>query len=192
MSRPLHSAPITGASPLLRAGPPASAATVLNASGIRRRRAPSHPPADQLRQRVRSIGTGLPKFRAGAADQARAASMPDTTWPILGHPPGSSRELCFSPVPMPTCHFGTSTAVRLRSPSWSPPDASRAPFPRRSPRRSSANAARGGLTPPPEGRRRRATTFITCTATQSRRTTYLTRPPLLRSWHTTETPRSCA
>src|SRR5207248_6359854 len=31
-------------------------------------------------------------------------------------------------------------------------------FPDRSPRRSSANAARGGLTPPPEGRRRRATT----------------------------------
>src|SRR5262249_5683565 len=35
--------------------------------------------------------------------------------------------------------------------SWSPPDASPAPFPRRSPRRSSANAARGGLEPPPQG-----------------------------------------
>jgi hypothetical protein len=40
--------------------------------------------------------------------------------------------------------------------SWSPPDASSAPSPCRSPRRSSANAAQGGLTPPPEGRRRRA------------------------------------
>jgi len=30
MSRPLRSAPITGASPLLRAGPPADAASVLN------------------------------------------------------------------------------------------------------------------------------------------------------------------
>ncbi len=34
--RPLRSTPITGASPLLRAGPPADAATVLNVSGIRR------------------------------------------------------------------------------------------------------------------------------------------------------------
>src|SRR5206468_929079 len=33
---------------------------------------------------------------------------------------------------------------------------SSAPSPCRSPRRSSANAAQGGLTPPPEGRRRRA------------------------------------
>src|SRR5213078_3855184 len=32
MSRPLRSTPVTEASPLLRAGPPASAATVLNAS----------------------------------------------------------------------------------------------------------------------------------------------------------------
>jgi hypothetical protein len=40
--------------------------------------------------------------------------------------------------------------------SWSLPDASRAPFPSRSPRRSSANAAEGGLTPAPVGRRRRA------------------------------------
>ena len=38
----------------------------------------------------------------------------------------------------------------------SPPDASRAPFPHRSPRRSSANAACGGLKPPTAGRLRRA------------------------------------
>jgi len=37
-----------------------------------------------------------------------------------------------------------------------PPDASRAPFPCRSPRRPSTNAAQGGLTPAPEGRRPRA------------------------------------
>jgi hypothetical protein len=47
--------------------------------------------------RAGSIGTGLPTFRAGAADQARAAYMPDTTWQILGHPPGSSRGLCPAP-----------------------------------------------------------------------------------------------
>jgi hypothetical protein len=40
--------------------------------------------------------------------------------------------------------------------SWSLPDASSAPFPCRSPRRSSANAAQGGLAPAPVGRRWRA------------------------------------
>jgi hypothetical protein len=41
--------------------------------------------------------------------------------------------------------------------SWSPPDAiTTAPFPDRSPRRSSANAASGGLAPAPVGRRWRA------------------------------------
>jgi len=34
MSRPLRSAPVTGTSPLLRAGPPARAATVLSASRL--------------------------------------------------------------------------------------------------------------------------------------------------------------
>jgi hypothetical protein len=44
--------------------------------------------------------------------------------------------------------------------SWSSPDASRAPFPPRSPRRSSANAAGGGLKPPPAGRLRRASLHL--------------------------------
>ena len=52
------------------------------------RRAPSHPPRLSA---AGSIGTRLPTFRAAAADRARAAFMPDTTWPISGHPPGSSR-----------------------------------------------------------------------------------------------------
>ena len=34
-------------------------------------------------------GTRLLTFRARAADQAHVASMPDTTWPVNGHPPGS-------------------------------------------------------------------------------------------------------
>ena len=54
----------------------------------------------------------------------------------------------------------TSTAIpetKDCAPSFrSPPDASRAPFPHRSPRRSSANAACGGLKPPTAGRLRRA------------------------------------
>jgi hypothetical protein len=44
-TRPLRSTPITGASPLLRVGPPARSATVLNSSRLRTaRNAPSHPP----------------------------------------------------------------------------------------------------------------------------------------------------
>ena len=104
------------------------------------RRAPSRSSAPQ-RGTEDSIGTGLPKFRAEAADRSRAASMPDTTWPTSGHPPGSSRDYLKAPVSMSATHFDTSSAVRSRSPSRSPPDTSRAPFPQRSPRRSSANAA---------------------------------------------------
>ena len=48
---------------------------------------------------------------------------------------------------------------------WSPPDASSAPFPRRSPRRSSTNAARGGLEPPPAGRLRRANLHLSHSTT---------------------------
>jgi hypothetical protein len=40
----------------------------------------------------RRIDARLLTFRARAADQAHAASTPDTTWPIHGHPPDSSRE----------------------------------------------------------------------------------------------------
>jgi hypothetical protein len=49
-----------------------------------------------------SIGTRLPTFRAEAADRARAAFMPGTTWPVNGYPPGSSRGYWDAPVPMPS------------------------------------------------------------------------------------------
>src|SRR4029453_8070696 len=61
MTRPLRSTPITGASPLLRAGPPA---------------------------RHGEPAARLPMFHARAADQAHAASVPGTTWPVIGLPPG--------------------------------------------------------------------------------------------------------
>jgi len=38
-----------------------------------------------------SVETRLPVFHARAADQAHAASMPGTAWPVIGHPPDSSR-----------------------------------------------------------------------------------------------------
>jgi hypothetical protein len=39
-------------------------------------------------------------FHTEAADQARVACMPDTAWPISGHPPGSSRDSVDTPVLM--------------------------------------------------------------------------------------------
>src|SRR3954451_6317288 len=134
MSQPLRSTPITRASPLLRAGPPARAASVLNAVRF--------PPSSALpldaghKHAAISIDTGLSTFHASAADQARAAFTPDTAWPVNRHPPGSSRRLLDSPVSMSTSLVVSTLhrTVRFRSPSWSPPDGSRAPFPHRSPR----------------------------------------------------------
>ncbi len=133
-----------------------------------------------------SIGASLPTFHVKAADRARVAYMPGTAWPVTGSPPDSSWNLVLAPVLMPPeTNFDTSTAIRLRSPSRSPPDASRAPFPTRSRQRSSANAAVGGLTPLPEERRRRATTFIFHAAAQSIEASYLhDNLSLLRAWHT--------
>src|SRR5215813_3965900 len=90
MSRPLRSPAITAGSPLLRAGPPADTAMVLSAS---RFLPPCALPLATRHHQHQGSGFGvrLPTFRAEAADRARAASMPDTAWPIDGHPPGSSR-----------------------------------------------------------------------------------------------------
>src|SRR5664279_5361488 len=156
MSQPLRSAPITGASSLLRAGPPARS----------HRYSTSHSfccSTHSLSPRPtitdgRSIDTRLPTFCAEAAVQAHAACMPDTAWPVSGSPPGSSRDRIDTPVLMSvheSRHFiSGSLAFVFLNPHLT---ALTLPFPRRSLRRSSANAARGGLTPPTAGRRRRAT-----------------------------------
>src|SRR5258707_10984172 len=96
MSRPLRSSPVTGDSPLLRAGPPADSASVLRASRFPSPDAlPLAAPARHHKQLSggASIGTRFPTFHAEAAEQARAASMPDTAWPVNGTParliPGS-------------------------------------------------------------------------------------------------------
>ena len=83
-----------GASQLLRAGPPASAASVLSAFGFCLGTLPlatRGPNLDPFRLAV-GIDARLPMFRARAADQAHAASAPGTTWPTVGQPPSSSRE----------------------------------------------------------------------------------------------------
>src|SRR3954453_7805618 len=51
----------------------------------------------------RRIDARLLTFRARAADQAHAAFTPGTAWPVIGHPPGSSREN--SQTPRFRCHL---------------------------------------------------------------------------------------
>jgi hypothetical protein len=159
MTRPLRSTPITGASLLLRAGPPA---------------------------RCQQAAAHLPMFHARAADQAHAASVPDTTWPVIGHPPGpapAARSMATVSMPLRERN-DTSTAVRVHSSSWSPPGTPPVPFPHRSPRRSSANAACGGLEPPPKGDSE-GPTFISRTAPTPDGLTYLLiKTSVRRSWRT--------
>jgi len=63
-----------------------------------------------------SIGTRLLTFRTGAADQAHVASMPGTTWPVNGHPPGSSRDYPPAPVSMPANLFRHVNGYNARLP----------------------------------------------------------------------------
>src|SRR5579863_9159907 len=68
-----------GTSPLLRTGPPARPATVLNSSRFRRLELSLSPPFSQGGR----IGERHPTFRTKAAVQARATSAPGTTWPAI-------------------------------------------------------------------------------------------------------------
>jgi hypothetical protein len=132
MTRPLGSTPITGASSLLRKpvrqpdprrySHPCSAWVT-----------PYLPPSKKAR--ARSIGSGLLPFHAKASDRARVASMPDTAWPINGHPPDSSRDNSNTPVSNPPDLVSTRqqrfACARLPGPRLTHPCA---PFPHRSPR----------------------------------------------------------
>jgi len=94
-----------------------------------------------------------------------------------GHPPDSSRaDLLHPGFDATLLSNDTSTAIPENQDcapsSRSPPDASRAPFPHRSPRRSSANAACGGLPPPSARAAAKGHTFISCTAPSSRSSIY--------------------
>ncbi len=190
MSRPLRSTPITRASPLLRAGPPASAATVLSVLRIppltRSLSPPAHQHGQQYRHRpshvpCRSRRPGSRRLHAGhhlANTRAPARLIPESR----NHPGFdvtyyvSTRQQRFARARLPDPHL---TPQRM-------------PFPHRSPRRSSANAACGGLTPPPEGRRRRATNLHLLHNIASDEV-LLHRPPPQRSWRTCgrSTTRDC-
>ena len=99
--------------------------------------------------------------------------MPDTTWPVGGHPPGSSRDSRYIPVPMPPLSVSTRhqrfACARLPDPYLTHPVRL---FPHRSPRQSSANAAVGGLKSPPAGRLRRAYLHLP-RSTTSRNSAYI-------------------
>jgi hypothetical protein len=103
MSQPLRSTPITGASSLLRAGPPARPHRYSTPhSFCCLTHSLSHPPPCR---NERSIGPRLPTFRVVAADQTRAAFTPGTAWPINGHPPDSSRGFAHTPILVPSPVF---------------------------------------------------------------------------------------
>ena len=86
--------------------------------------------------------------------------MPGTAWAVNGYLPDSSRGGLATPVLMPSDFISTRQrqgASAHRSSSRTSPDAVEPRlFPRRSPQRSSANAARGGLEPLPAERLWRA------------------------------------
>ena len=99
--------------------------------------------------------------------------MPDTAWPVGGHPPGLSRDSRYIPVSMSPVFVSTRhqrfACARLPDPHLTHQVRL---FPHRSPRQSSANAAVGGLKPPPAGRLRRAYLHLP-RSTASRGSTYI-------------------
>src|SRR5215211_376565 len=136
MVRPLRSASITEASPLLRTGPPARAASVLNASQFllldalplaatrQYPRVPSHVPRESRRPGSRRLHAG---HRLASTSGLRQTH------------PGTKK------TPRFRCHLNSITTrrqrftfVRLPDPHLTPLTA---PFPHRSPQRHSTEAA---------------------------------------------------
>ena len=132
-TRPLGSTPITRASSLLRAGPPACPATVLSAL---RSQPPGALPVATRRSRL-----GW-QYRDRPSHVPRESRRPGSRRLHAGHHLARKRAPARLVLEQPHCpsfdavsfRFDTSAAIRLRSPSWSPPDASTAPCPHRSPR----------------------------------------------------------
>src|SRR6478752_4202076 len=102
--------------------------------------------------RTGSVGFGLLPFHAEAADRARVASMPDTAWPISGHPPDLSRDHLDTPVSMSPESFSTRqqrfACARLPDPHLTH-ELRRFHIAHHG--RVTAPAACGGLKPPPQG-----------------------------------------
>jgi hypothetical protein len=73
------------------------------------------------------IDARLLRFRAGAAAQTHAAYTPGTTWPVIGHPPGSSRET--SQAPRFRCHYWNHDASTATASGFPPVALVRLPGP---------------------------------------------------------------
>ena len=152
MTRPLRSTPITGASPLLRAGPPAGSRNGTHPRATRRL-PPSHPPGNPDEQyRIRPSPVPCRSRRPGSRRLYAGHRLANQRAPARLIP-GSCRHPGFDV----TCIcFDTSTAIRSRSPSRSPPDTSHAPFPHRSPRSRHRSRSMWRFEASPAGRLRRA------------------------------------
>ena len=85
-------------------------------------------------------GTLSPVPYESSLDWAHVACMPDTAWPIDGHPPGLSRSFSNTPVLMSANPFRHFHGVRLPAPYLTHQVRL---FPHRSPRQASTNAACG-------------------------------------------------
>ena len=158
----LHRHPRAAASQLLQAGPPASTlnrysmppVSAVGALPLAARR--TDPPAGRPLPALafsRSVQSRRPGSRHLHAGHHLASTA--------GSRQASSREAPVLPVSMSSRNFDASTTTpgpqpakpdTSGTPSWSPPDRVKPSLlPDRSPRRSSANAAPGGLTPTPAG-----------------------------------------
>ena len=160
----LHSPPstfVTHTSQLVRAGPPASVASVLNAFGFCLGTLP--PATFEACDPGRRIDARLLTFRARAADQDHAASTPDTAWPatraaakliprtdpLLGFDVISTGFDASTTTPDSSTRPDRTILERLPGPylTRSTPRL----LPERSPRQSSANAAPGRFDAYPRG-----------------------------------------
>jgi hypothetical protein len=150
MTRPLGSTP-TAPSRGLIATTSRSASTPRDGThclhGCSRSATPSRHPRTAVSRRA---------FPRSMQEQQAGLTSPTCRTPPgqkSGHPPDSSRaDLLHPGSDVTLLSNDTSTAIPENEDcapsSRSPPDTSCAPFPHRSPRRSSANAACGGLPPP--------------------------------------------
>jgi hypothetical protein len=135
-----------------------------------------------------SVGARHPTFRTKAAGQARATSAPGTTWPAIR---ATARLIPGQAVtPGSDATFLNNDAINGESLAGLLMQRLPGPhlthhvrlFPRRSPRRSSANAAESGLKPPPEGWLREADNLSSLV--QHRFQPPIASGSLQRSWHT--------
>src|SRR5664280_2215593 len=104
MTWPLRFTPTAtaGTSPLLRASPPAHPHrySIPPLSDVRD--SPSRRPGGAA-----VSGHAFSRSIRAQPGRAHVASMPDTTWPIDGHPPGSSRDRVQTPVLVSTVPIST-------------------------------------------------------------------------------------